>query len=107
MRRKIRSIFPAYDRKRLAYLKNKYVIASVIFIIWIGFIDENNLVERIQMKSYYNELKESKEYYKKKIETDRYNMEELDNNAKLERLARERYLMRKPNEDIVIIETEN
>jgi len=103
---KLKAKFANKDTKWLPYLKNKYVIASLIFIVWIGFIDENNLIERIQMKSYYNSLLKSKRYYKDKIETDRYEMEELENNSKLERLARERYLMRKTNEDIIIIKTE-
>lgn len=101
-----KQLFSKYGKKALPYLKNKYVITSLLFIIWIAFIDENNLIERIQMKQYYNELIESKEYYIKKIEKDKYDMEELENDKKLERLARERYLMRKPNEDIIIIEHE-
>ena len=85
-------------------IKQKYTIAVAIFIIWVGFIDSNNLFDRIEAIRELNELKETKEYYKKKVEEDNHLLDELKrNNDVLERYARERYLMKKENEDIFLI----
>lgn len=94
--------------KLLPILKNKYVFTSLAFILWVAFIDENNLIERIGLHSELDEIEESQQFYRDKIEIDRYEMEELDNNDKLERLAREKYMMKQNNEDVfVIIEKED
>lgn len=87
-----------------AYLRNKYLLASVFFCIWVGFIDENSVLERIQFQRDYNKLQKDKEYYQDKIQRDAYEMEELEKNSKLELIAREKYLMKKENEDIFIIQ---
>ncbi len=87
-----------------AYLKNKFVLASVFFCIWVGFIDENSIIERIQFQREYNKLQKDKEYYLDKIKQDTYEMEELEKISKLELIAREKYLMKKENEDIFIIQ---
>lgn len=87
-----------------AYLRNKYLLASVFFCIWVGFIDENSVLERIQFQRDYNKLQKDKEYYQDKIQRDAYEMEELEKNSKLELIAREKYLMKKENEEIFIIQ---
>lgn len=87
-----------------AYLRNKYLLATVFFCIWVGFIDENSILERIQFQRDYNKLQKDKEYYQDKIQRDAYEMEELEKNSKLELIAREKYLMKKENEDIFIIQ---
>lgn len=87
-----------------AYLRNKYLLATVFFCIWVGFIDENSILERIEFEREYNKLQKDKEYYQDKIQRDAYEMEELEKNSKLELIAREKYLMKKENEDIFIIQ---
>lgn len=96
-----------FTEKLMPLLKNKFVVTGLAFIVWIGFVDENNLVERIGLHSDLNEIEESKQYYKKKIAQDRYEMEELDNNENLERLAREKHMMKQKNEDIYLLITKD
>lgn len=85
-------------------LRNKYVLTTLVFLIWLLLFDQNNLNERRKNTREYNQLLEEKDYYMKKIEEDRKRIKELKtNNENLEKFAREQYLMKKDNEDIFII----
>jgi hypothetical protein len=90
----------------LLKLKNRYVITLLAFFVWITFIDDNNLVRRFLMWREYQSLEETRQYYIDKIKRDRAAMQQLDKNKNLERLAREKYLMKKDDEDIFIIQEE-
>ena len=85
--------------------QHKYLITIVIFLIIIIFLDENNLLRRAQHKYEISELKSEIERYREQYEHDTKLLEELSNNPEaLEKIAREKYLMKKPNEDIFIFE---
>ena len=85
-------------------LKNKYVITSAIFIIWIVFFDMNSLIERRKLIKTLKATINEKEFYKIRIKADSRRLEELRTNIdNLEKFAREEYLMKKDNEDIFII----
>ena len=90
--------------KKLYFLKNKYILTSLFFIIWLFVFDQNNLVERIRNIKEYKQLLKDKEYYLKKIEEDRQQLKELKtNNENLEKFAREKYYMKKKDEDIFVV----
>ena len=85
--------------------QHKYLITIVIFLIIIIFLDENNLLRRAQHKYEISELKSEIERYREQYEHDTKLLEELSNNPEaLEKIAREKYLMKRPNEDIFIFE---
>lgn len=85
------------------HLKNKYILTTLIFIIWLLFLDNNNLLDRFDYIHEYNQLKSDQEYYLEKIKNDAKRMEELRTDKEnLEKFAREQYLMKKENEDIFI-----
>jgi cell division protein DivIC len=84
--------------------KNKYFLATLFFIVWVGFIDQNNLFERFQNMRELKKLSGDKEYYQNKIAEDSERLKELKTNKEnLEKFAREQYLMKKDNEDVFII----
>ncbi len=88
----------------IPYLKNKYVIAILAFIVWITFFDSNNLIGRIKQTVLLHDLKKQKEYYLENIRNDSITLRLLKTDtAALERYAREKYLMKKDNEDIFLI----
>ena len=90
--------------KIIERLNNKYVIASLIFLLWILFFDQNNLLNRLSDLRNLREMKAQKEYYAKKIETDIQRTEELEtDDENLEKFAREQYLMKKPDEDVFVV----
>ena len=91
-------------KKIIDRLNNKFVIASLIFLLWILFFDQNNLLNRISDLRTLREMKAQKEYYEKKIETDIQRTKELEtDDDNLEKFAREQYLMKKANEDVFVI----
>jgi cell division protein FtsB len=85
-------------------IKNRYLLAGVIFIVWTALIDSNSYSVRLRLQSDLEKLKTEKIFYQKKIKQDSLNLSELKTNkANLEKFAREKYLMKKENEDIFII----
>mgnify|MGYP005838162247 CR=1 FL=1 len=95
-----------YDRLP-GFLRNKYIIAVVLFIIWILLFDNNNLIDRFHDIKALKQLQKDKEYYSNRIEEDRRKLNELrTDNENLEKFAREEYHMKKDDEDIFIIVTE-
>lgn len=87
-----------------SFLKNFYFLASLFFIFWLAFIDTNDLFFQASLKAKESELIESKRFYEDKILEVKNDKEALLNNPELlEKLAREKYLMKKENEDVYII----
>ena len=91
--------------KRLpAFLKNKYFYTILGFLVWMLFFDKNNFIYQAKLSSDLNNLKNEKEYYLSEIESNNAATKELLTNIiTLEKFAREKYLMKRDNEDIYII----
>ncbi len=84
--------------------KNKYFIVGFLFIIWISFLDDNNLVSLNQQINTLEEKQEIIESLKNQIKEIEDKLELLNNDQKeLEKFARENFLMKKENEDIILI----
>ena len=74
------------------------------FTFWIAFFDENNLINLIEYKLELNHLNEEQEYYKREIVKAKKDLEDLTTNVEnLERFAREKYLMKRDNEEIFVL----
>jgi len=90
--------------KHLKYTKNFYVLGLAFFSAWMIFIDSNNVINQFELSSKLSRLEDQKEFYlerKVKIKAER---DELMSNSKLlEKFAREKYLMKKPKEDLYVI----
>ena len=85
--------------------KHKYLITIVSFLVIIIFLDENSLIQRNKHRQEINALTSEIEKYRKQFEEDTRKLKELTSNPEaLEKIAREKYLMKKPNEDIFIFE---
>ena len=96
------------NKKIPKYFRNKYFIAIVLFIIWILFFDNYNLIRQNRIKKDIKELEENKLFYTKEIKKDSIEFQDLLNNKeKREKFAREKFLMKKENEDIYIIRRNN
>src|ERR1041385_2473615 len=86
------------------FLKNKYVIASIALMAWLIFFDGNDFFTQWSYRKKLNELEKEKEYYTVEIEKNRNELQSLISSKKnLEKFAREKYLMKKDNEDIFVI----
>lgn len=91
----------------IKYLKNIFVIIFIVFSLWMLFIDSNSLMIHHELNEDISDLETEKEYYKKEIEKDKKAIKELSTEDGIEKLAREKYYMKKDNEDIYIIEYED
>jgi cell division protein DivIC len=84
--------------------RNFYVVGSVIFLTWMLALDSNNLIARYQLGSKLSSLEDEKEYYEEKIKEVEKDRDELfGDKESIEKFAREKYLMKKENEDIFVI----
>ena len=85
-------------------LRNKYLIFFLLFLFWIIFLDDYNLINQNQMKNKVDDLKDQKEFYITEIKKDSTELSSLKNDSsKQEKFAREKFLMKKDNEDLFII----
>ena len=85
-------------------LRDKFVLTILFFGVWIIAFDQNNLWDRSGDMKKLNQLEKEREYYIQKIQEDQQRILELtSDNEDLEKFAREKYLMKKDNEDIFVI----
>jgi cell division protein FtsB len=89
----------------LKIFKNKYITSVVVFVIWISFFDRNDLFTQWERKQELKKLENSKDFYEKEIANTKKDLLELNNNpAILEKFAREKFYLKRPNEEIFIVE---
>ncbi|SNR14932.1 FtsB family cell division protein [Tenacibaculum jejuense] len=81
-----------------------YVIILTVFVGWMIFFDENSYMRHQEFNSEIKELETWVDYHKKRIAEDKETIRKLQDSLELERFAREKYLMKRENEDIYIIE---
>ncbi len=85
-------------------LRNKYLILLLLFIFWIVFLDDYNLINQNKIKNNIENLKKQKEFYLSEIKNDSAALSKHKNDSEeQERFAREKFLMKKDNEDIFIL----
>ena len=83
---------------------NKYVLALIVFVIITFMVGDSTLYRRHQYDEKIRVLEQEIKYYQKEIETNLKDLEDLNTNKEsLERHAREKYYMKKSDEDIFII----
>jgi len=92
--------------KRLFNLfRNKYFLVSLAFIVFMIFFDKNDLFSQYQYYQQVSKLKQERDFYLKETAKVNKDLEELTSDPKeLEKFAREKYLMKKDNEDVFVIQ---
>ena len=81
-----------------------YFLVTAVFLVWMFFFDENDFIRQYQMSKKLSDLEEEKEYYQAKIAEVQKDRHELMSNADLlEKFAREKYLMKRPTEEVFIV----
>ena len=91
--------------KRLFNLfRNKYFVVSLAFLVWMVFFDKNDLFSQYQYHHQLGKLKQERDFFQKETAKVHHDLDELTTNKeKLEKFAREKYLMKKANEDVFVI----
>ena len=91
-------------KKIPSVFKNKFTITVVVFVVWLLFFDRNDIISQYKMRAELEKLEEEKEFFIEEIKKDNENLKDLITNPKtLEKFAREKYLMKKDNEEIFVI----
>jgi cell division protein DivIC len=84
---------------------NKYIITLVVFGVFIVFIDDNNVIRRIEYEIKIKDLHKEIRHYQEMQDKSSQKLKMLhSSDQELERIAREEYLMKKPNEEVFIVE---
>ena len=92
------------NSKFFKLLSNLYILTSLVFFIWIFFIDSNSILVNLELKKEINELNERKLLLEKQIEIEKKIISNLKNPDSLEKYAREELYLKRDNEEIYIIE---
>ena len=83
---------------------NKYLITGIAFAVWMTFFDRNDITLQLKRVHELNKLQESEKLMNKQIADTKEELGLLKTNPQtLEKYAREKYLMKKDNEDVFII----
>jgi cell division protein FtsB len=97
-------IEPISMKRLINLLKNKFFLVTLAFLVWMIFFDRNDLFSQYEYRRQVNKLKEERDFYKKETDQVTKELDELTSNPqKLEKFAREKYLMKKDNEDVYVI----
>lgn len=98
-------MFNKFKETRLwQIIKNKYLLVTVVFFVWITFFDSNSLLKCSRVVSSINSQEKEKRYYKLEIESIEGKLHELSSNKdSLEKFAREQYKFYKEEEDVYLI----
>ena len=85
--------------------RHKYAVTIIGFLLIICIFDQNNILQRLRHQHQIRELKREIEYYIQMRDQCVQGLQELANDSNnLERIAREKYGMHLPNEEVFIIE---
>ena len=78
------------------FLKNFYFLTGVLFLVFMLFISDSNLIRQYRLTKKLKTLEHEKAYYSVKIkEVEKDRTELMSDEDLLEKFAREKYLMKK------------
>jgi len=88
----------------LYFLRNKYLLAGCFFLVWMIFFNEKDLISEFKRKAKLKDLQKSEQRLSEIIKETKFELSQLKTNAQtIEKYAREKYLMKKDNEDLFVI----
>ncbi len=94
---------PLYEKIPKPF-RNRYFLVLVLFFMWLIFFDKHDVLTQFRLQQTADELSSKKEFYKEKIKQVRQDRADLFTNTKsIEKFAREKYLMKKDDEDVFVI----
>lgn len=82
--------------------RNKYLLVAVVFSVWLVFLDRYNLIDIWHLENTKEEIIDKTKGYETSALKEE--LKELESPEKLEEVAREKYYMKKDDEDVFVIE---
>ncbi len=90
------------------FFTNKYLITGTAFAVWMAFFDRNDLSLQLKRLNELKKLQHSEEVMDRQISDTKKELSQLKTNPEtLEKYAREKYLMKKDNEDLFVITSDS
>ena len=87
-----------------SWIRNKFFVSFAAFCVIVLFLDRNDFFTQYDRLKELRQLKQSREYYTTQIASERKELEALKNNpATVEKYAREKYLMKRDNEELFLV----
>ena len=97
-------MFKKFYDKIPAIFKNKYLLTGVAFLLLMLFLDRNNLISQYKMRKELNGLRKELQFFRDQARMDSIELSRLlGDSLELEKLGREKYMMKRDSEDIYII----
>jgi cell division protein FtsB len=81
---------------------NKYTIVTMLFIVWVSFFDKHNIFAYQKLKGTITKMEKEKESLNAEIVQTIKDKSDLELDH--EKFAREKHLMHKSDEEIILIE---
>ena len=90
--------------RHLSFLRNKYLFTLTCFVVWMLFFDRNDFFSQLERQRNLQEIEDNKAYFSQKItESKKFSKDIQTNAAAIEKFAREKYLMKRENEDLFLV----
>lgn len=88
----------------LRVVRSFYFLTGMSFLVWMLVFDANDVGKQIDIYRKWQDLRNEKQYYLDNIEIVKKDRAELMSSpALLEKFAREKYLMKRPGEDVFVL----
>lgn len=85
-------------------LRNRYGAGLLVLALWICLFADYDLYTMVKLRHQLGQMEEQRDQYAVEIATTREQLHELNSDqALLEKFAREKYLMKRDNEDIFVL----
>jgi len=86
-------------------LRNKFLLATTGFVVWMLFFDRNDVFTQMERRSELRQIKKTKAFYMEQIaENQKFSKDLQFDAAAIEKYSREKYYMKRDNEDLFIIQ---
>ncbi len=95
------------QKKWVRFISNKYVLILLFFLIWMFFFDTNSYFIHKELNEDIHSLQKSKIHYQEEIQKDKAFIKKMEDSNEVEKYAREKYYLKKENEDIYIIQNQD
>jgi cell division protein FtsB len=80
------------------------MVVIFFIILIVGFIDDNSFMHRFDRRNRMSQLRSEINVYKEQYEAADCCLREMDSNPKsIEKIAREKYYMKRPGEDVFVL----
>jgi cell division protein DivIC len=93
-------------KKWAIYLKNKFILTGLVFLVYILFLDDVDIFTIINQIRKRNKIDVATTEAEAKLKATRYTLRKLHFTSELESYAREEKMFKKDDEDIFVISYE-